>query len=62
MDMAQLSPLTEVAISKVSACLSVDLWVSIKVTHTLDVYHDQLMTRMLKCEVAEGLCQGRKRR
>lgn len=57
-DMGWLFPLTEVAISKVSACFSVDLWVSVKVTHTLDVHHNQLMTRTLKCEVAEGLCRG----
>lgn len=59
-DLGWLSPLTEVAISKVSAFLSVDLWVSVKVTHTLDVHHNQLVTRTLKREVAEGLCRGQK--
>ena len=49
------SPDTKVTISKVSAFLSVDLWVGIKVTHTLDVHYNQLMTRTLKCEMAEGL-------
>lgn len=62
MDMGWLSPLTEIAVSKVGAFLSVDLWISVKVPHTLDVHHNQLMTRTLKCEVAEGLCRGRKRR
>lgn len=57
-DLGWLSPLTEVPISKVSAFLSVDLWVSVKVAHTLDVHHNQLVTRTLKCEVAEGLCRG----
>lgn len=61
-DMGWLSPLTEIAVSKVGAFLSVDLWISVKVSHTLDVHHNQLMTRTLKCEVAEGLCRGRKRR
>lgn len=57
-----LSQLTKVTISKVSAFLSVDLWVSIKVAHTLDVHYNQLMTRTFKCEMAEGLCPGRKRK
>lgn len=62
MDMGWLSLLTEIAVSKVGAFLSVDLWISVKVPHTLNVHHNQLMTRTLKCEVAEGLCRGRKRR
>lgn len=50
-----LPPPTQVAISKVRALLSVDLWVGVEVAHTLDVHHNQLMAGTLKCEVAEGL-------
>lgn len=35
-----------------------DLRVSVEVAHTLDVYHNQLMSGTLKCEVAEGLGVG----
>lgn len=39
-----------------------DLGVSVEVAHTLDVHYNQLMARTLKCEVAEGLWGGRKKR
>lgn len=46
---------TEISISKVSPRLCVDLRVSVEISDSLDVHHDQLVARSLKREVTEGL-------
>ena len=45
----------KVTVSVASPVLSVHLGVRPQITHTLDVYHNQLMSRTLKREVAKGL-------
>jgi len=45
----------KIAVSVADTVCSVDLWICIQVSNTLDVYDDHLMTRTLKREMAERL-------
>ena len=45
----------QIAVTIFGPCGSVDLGISPKISHPLDVHYNQLMARPLKCEVAECL-------
>jgi hypothetical protein len=45
----------KISITILTGAQSVDLWVCVQIPYSLDVYHNQVMTRSLKGEMTKGL-------